>query len=479
MKSILGKLWLGITSLVVFILLIVWIFQVGLLNKFYISERKNILINEGKQIAELILNSNQYGITEKIIDEIHSFSSSYNTNVVIANSKSNIIFYSVPKIFVRNNIEADEILRRSLFYLYNDPYIQKNIVQGNIFTVQKHNPAFKDRLIIVGIPIKNKNNIIGTILLTSPLAPIEEASSILRKQLSLISIISLLIGTLLALVFSKTFTKPILKIINTSKRIAKGDFEANVDINSEDEIGILGDTVNNMAVQLGQIEKLRKEFIANISHELKTPISLIKAYAELVMDVDDNEKDRKEHLNVIIDESNRLNRMVEDILYLSKMEANYSNPYLSKFPIINVIEDVIQKLSFFADKKNISINIDIDNQSTEIYADKEKIHQVFFNLINNAIRHSFENGQVTIKVYNINNIVKVEISDNGKGIPEEDLPYIWDRFYKADKSRKRNDSGTGLGMSIVKNILEIHNFNYGIKSKINQGTTVWFEIKKT
>jgi signal transduction histidine kinase len=488
MKSILSKVWLGITSLVLIILLIIWLFQIGLLNRFYINERSNILLKEGEKLSSMLSSSKDYeSVSQEIIGEIETVGASYNARILIIDSYSNILFYNAPKhSFKRDKGPLDEdaeskegFIRRTLSVFYNDEEIERNISEKSTFTIIKTDPRFPERkAIIVGIPIEDNGNIMGYTLLNSPLAPIEEMISILKKQLSIITFASLIIGTLLALLFAKHFTKPIRQINDTARKIAKGDFTANVVLDSKDEIGDLGDTINNMSNQLGQTENFRREFIANTSHELKTPISLIRAYAELVKDINaGNDEATTANLQVIIDESTRLNDIVEDILYLSKMESGYSKLEILPFPIINIINNVIDKLSFFASNKGIDIILEIDNKETLINGDKEKLHQVFYNIINNAINHSYENGKVTIKINNSNNITRVDIIDNGKGIPKEDLPYIWDRFYKVDKSRKRDDSGTGLGMSIVKNILDAHNFKYGIESEIDRGTTVWFEIR--
>lgn len=481
MKSLLSKSWLGITSLVLIILLLIWLFQIGLLNQFYINERKNILLDEGTKLASLFLESNDYKIvSQEIIDEIESWSHSYNARVSIIDSNGKNLFYNIPKQYLRDNKFPIERFKKSIFNSYNDLKIIGNLSKGKTFIIQKEYDRPNKASILVGVPVKKNDEIIGNIIITSPLAPIEETISILKKQLSIISLVSLLIGTGLALLFAKHFTKPIVKITETSRKIAKGDFTANVSLNSRDEIGALGDTINNMAHQLGQIENFRREFIANTSHELKTPISLIRAYAELVKDdIGENNIDNSSYLQVIIDESERLNTMVEDILYLSNMESGYSKPNCQLSPIIEIINNVIDKLSFFASQRNITLTLEMNAKKTLIYADKQKIHQVFYNIINNAINHSYKNSQVIIKVNNIDDICRVEIIDTGKGIPKEDLPYIWDRFYKVDKSRKRDSSGTGLGMAIVKNILDSHNSRYGIESEVNKGTKMWFEINKS
>ncbi|MCG8540737.1 MAG: cell wall metabolism sensor histidine kinase WalK [Clostridia bacterium] len=481
MKSILGKVWLGITSLIILILLIIWLFQIGLLNNFYINERRSILLKEGEKIASLFLESDDYSVVSyRVKEQIESFCSSYNAKIFIIDSHSNILFFNSSGDYFKDHKFQEQNLRRNLSIFYNDLEVRTKILEGKAFVVQKDHPRFKERKsILTGVPIKEDGKIIGTILLTSPLAPIEETISILKKQLSIITFISLIIGTLLALLFAKNFTGPIRKITETSRKIAKGDFSASVKLASKDEIGVLGDTINGMAKQLGQIENFRREFIANTSHELKTPISLITAYSELIRDMNIKEEDSKnQYLQIIIDEANRLNNMVEDILYLSKMETGYSKLKLLKFPVIEVISNVTKKLKFFADQKNIKINLEIDDKNTEIYGDRGKMHQVFYNIINNAINHSFKDSHITIKIINMRDRVRFEILDEGKGIPEEDLPYIWDRFYKVDKSRKRDDSGTGLGMAIVKNILEAHSFKYGIESQLDKGTIVWFEVNK-
>ncbi|MGF7058238.1 sensor histidine kinase [Brassicibacter mesophilus] len=465
MRTILGKLWLGITSLVIIIILLLWMFQIVFLRKFYIEERKSYLSDKGNQISSILIKNN-YVITNSVKEELESFLPSLDIRVLVTDNKDNIIYPDAPGEKFGNNKKPQFNLNRNKAF------------EKEIYLLPRRFPHFDSAFILVKVPIIMDKKLVGNVMLTSPLAPIEETTAILKKQLSIITLISLVIASLLALVFARYFSNPILKITNASKKMAEGDFSANVDIKSKDEIGILGNTINNMAIQLGQTETLRKEFIANISHELKTPISLIKAYGELIKDIELNEKNKHEYLDIIIDESNRLNDIVEDILYLSKMEAGIYKLEYSDFSIVELINQVVEKLNYFALQKNIKIKVEINNYHTNIYADENKMYQVFYNLVNNAINHSFNNSSISINITNIENIVRVEISDNGKGISEEDLPYIWDRFYKADKSRKRDNSGTGLGMSIVKNILDAHNFKYGIESEINKGTCVWIEIEE-
>ncbi|MFT9497518.1 sensor histidine kinase [Anaerosolibacter sp.] len=479
MKGIKSKLWFAISSLVVAILIIIWLFQVGFLNEFYIHERKNVLSNEAQKLSALLLESDQQNmISEKVIEEIEAFTSSVNARIIILDQGGETQFFNILDRYFLKAGEFNRPQARAIGPLLGDKEIAVHLAKNQPFTVVKKRPQSHDASIFVGMPVMRDNKKVADIIITSPLAPIEETISILKKQLTYVSIFSLGIGTLLALYLARVFSKPILNIIDASKEIAKGNFNTKVTHKSDDEIGILGETINDMAKQLDRIEQLRKEFIANISHELKTPISLIKAYAELVKEVEGIDVDDKnQYLQVITEESDRLNNMIEDILYLSKMQAGFSNLVYDQISLNDLLYGVIEKLSYFAQNRNIEITVETHEKNILIYGDKDKMYQVFYNIINNAIQHSYENTKIWIRTQLTDHGLRIEVIDNGKGIAEEDLPNIWDRFYKIDKSGKRNDSGTGLGMAIVKNILEAHHMRYGVESQLHKGTKVWIEME--
>ncbi|PAB57240.1 HAMP domain-containing sensor histidine kinase [Anaeromicrobium sediminis] len=472
MKNIRSKLWISITALILLILGISWLFQVYFLNDFYINAITNSLVDSGKEIAAIV---EKEGIeSENLSEKIHEVASDLNGRVNIIDRQNNIKYNN---LLAERGFKDLKILgqkpHRELerFSFKQDLYINRLIQKKDGKDIVRH--------LNVAVPIKKGDTVIGNVWLSSGLSSTNSITFVLKRQLSIISGISLLVGTILSLFLSKMFAKPIIKITNATKEIAKGNFDCNIDVKGEDEIGILGNTINKMAEQLSQIETFRREFIANTSHELKTPISLIKAYAELTLDIEGEEKESREaNLKVIIDESDRLTNMVEDILYLSKMEAGYYDPTTEPFIVNDILTRVIDKLKYFAKEKNIDILFNY-NKELFIEGDENKIFQVFFNILNNSIIHSFKNSEIQINLLDNKNSIRIEFKDFGSGIPKEDLPYIWERFYKVDKSRKRNKSGTGLGMSIVKNILEAHNYAYGIESEVNKGTLVWIEVKKS
>ncbi|MFF2752655.1 ATP-binding protein [Psychrobacillus sp. NPDC058041] len=221
-----------------------------------------------------------------------------------------------------------------------------------------------------------------------------------------------------------------------------------------------------------RLDKMRSDFIANVSHELRTPISMLQGYSEAIIDdVVTTEEDRKEMIRIIYDESKRMGRLVTELLDLARLESGYLSIFKEKVSIIPTIERITQKFDQIAKEKSIRLNFEqklIDPLFLEI--DEDRMEQVLTNLIDNALRHTEEKGSVNVRLFQRNNQLIVEVEDTGYGIPNEDLPYVFERFYKADKARTRGKSGTGLGLAIAKNIVERHDGNLSVESELGVGT---------
>jgi two-component system, OmpR family, sensor histidine kinase ResE len=228
-----------------------------------------------------------------------------------------------------------------------------------------------------------------------------------------------------------------------------------------------------------RLDKLREDFIANVSHELRTPIAMLQGYSEAIMDdIASSEEERKEITKVIYDESLRMGRLVNELLDLARMQSGNITLNKEKVDFDALINRVIRKFQGLAKDNQITLTATKVDEIGEIYIDSDRIEQVFTNLIDNAIRHTDENGQVVVHVTGQETSIKVDIKDTGSGIPEEDLPFVFERFYKADKARTRGKSGTGLGLAIVKNIISAHNGNISVHSKLGEGTTFTFVIPR-
>ncbi|WP_235991775.1 ATP-binding protein [Metabacillus schmidteae] len=228
-----------------------------------------------------------------------------------------------------------------------------------------------------------------------------------------------------------------------------------------------------------RLDKLRKDFIANVSHELRTPISMLQGYSEAIVDdIASTDEEKKDIAKVIHDESLRMGRLVNDLLDLARMEAGHITLNLEQIQLSDFVEKVSRKFQGLAKDKDISLLTDVHITEPAHIIDPDRIEQVLTNLIDNAIRHTSENGSVVIAVKDQLNGVIIDVKDSGSGIPEEDLPFVFERFYKADKARTRGRAGTGLGLAIVKNIVEAHKGKISVHSKVNEGTTFSFFLPR-
>lgn len=463
MKSIRVKLWSAMMALVVIMLVLLWLFQVVFLEDFY----TNIRIKEIKKNSYAIMEEFENTNDNNIKDKLDFFTYKNNLSIEILDSSGNDLYKSsginnpYPKM-MRNNKMQDKIFN--------------NILSGEEMKISQTHHRFGNEIIILGLPLELPNQTKGVFYVNIPLAPVADTALILKKQLVYITIILLLVTLILSFIISRSFLKPIFQIKKAAEKMAAGNFSHRIKSTSKDEIGQLAGTINYMGEELAKTDKLRKELIANTSHELRTPLTLIQGYAETIRDVTgDTPSKRDKHLNIIIEESQRLSTMVDDILNLSQLQAGYLDLNLQETPLNTFITQIINKYELLSKKTGISITT---NCSSDIIAliDPAKMEQVFTNLINNAFRHTSEGGNISIIATKKDNLTRIEIKDTGEGIPEDDLNNIWDRYYKSANTDKNKMSGTGLGLSIVKNILEAHHASFGVYSKKDIGTSFWFEL---
>lgn len=298
---------------------------------------------------------------------------------------------------------------------------------------------------------------------------------ILISRLGITILSYVVIGTLLITLFGKRALKPILNLTEATQEVAKGNFDVRVNINSRDEIGILTKNFNRMTKKLKNIEYLRKDFITNVSHEFKTPIASIQGFAKLLNSSNVSEEEKQEYTEIIIEETMRLSRLSSNILNLSGLENQEEIEQTILFSLDEQIRRGILLLEHEWSSKNI--NLDIDLEEVKFQGDEEMLYQVWINLIQNAIKFSYDNGSIYIKLYQTGSIVKVKIKDTGIGMDEKTQKRIFEKFYQGDKSH--SSEGNGLGLSIVKRILDLCNGSICVKSKPGEGSTFIVELPIT
>ena len=456
-NSLKTKVWLYLSLFALVILAGIWFLQILSLGVYYEWSKKS----EIKDIANEVFNAYSTANYSDVLDGL-----AFNQDVCIEITENNNIFYSTDsksRGCLANN--SEEINNYKLKFMLSG---QSSIIYKVI------NPKFKNKTLVYGLRL---NDGVYAFISTS-LEPISSTASILKRQLIFVIIIVLIIAFLIAYTISKKISKPIEKITETSKKISEGNynviFETGTDI---EEINELEVTLNSAARELSKTETLRRELLANVSHDLKTPLTLIKANAEMVKDLTYKNKEKREkNLNIIMEEVDRLNLLVEDILDLSKIQSNAVVLNIEEFNLNDMIKSIIQRFDILCEKGHYKINY--EGFDVNVKADKKKIEQVIYNLINNAINYTGEDKNIYIKLVNLENSIRVEMKDTGNGIDPKDIKYIWDKYYKIDKKYKRVTYGTGLGLSIVKNILILHGFKYGVDSKKDHGTCFYFEMDK-
>ena len=450
------EIWKYFLIFSILILSILWSFQVLFFDKYYEYSK----IQDAKHVANIIKNTNN----DNLANTINKASLEKEVCIEISDDGALPLYSST---YRGKGCLIGDI--NSLFY--KSDFINSNETNK---TYKVRNPYYKNETFVYAIKLNNNNYA----FINTSIDAVDGTASILTKQLIFITFIVLILSFIISYYISKHISKPIIEINEKAKLISKNkiiDFNTDTKIN---ELNELSKTLESANIGLNKTDELRRDLMANVSHDLKTPLTMIKAYAEMSVDLHSNNKEKQEEdMKTIIDETDRLSNLVGDILTLSKMQSNMEELNIEEFNLIELINNILNKYKYLEELENYHFNFIHKNKSIIVKADKSKLEQVIYNLVNNAINYTGDDNTVSIKVTSKEDI-KVEIIDTGKGIKEEDIPYIWDKYFKNKKKHKRNLIGTGLGLSIVKQILEAHNYKYGIDSTINKGTTFYFYIKK-
>lgn len=410
-------------------------------------------------------------------------------NVITKLTKETYTSEELEKLAYKNNICME--------YIYNDNVYLFNSLNNNCLLTNKNtnittfiknfisNNKTKE-IIKLNNPLNNSKSILYNlklsdneyIFMNTALEDVNSTTSILRGQLIYITLTVILLSIIVSIYLSKTLNKPIINITKEAKKLASGNKEINIPKSHIKEIDDLREAIYYANKEINKTDELRRDLLANVSHDLKTPLTMIKAYAEMIRDINKNDEEKRtENLNIIIEETDRLTILVNDILNLSKLEANKETLEITEFDLTELIKNIVRKYNIIKETENYNFILNLPEKSL-VKGDINKISQVIYNLINNAINYTGDDLKVIIEVIEKKKTYLVNITDTGKGINEDEIKIIWDKYYKNEKNHKRNKVGTGVGLSIVKNILDKHKFKYGVKSEISKYTTFYFEIDK-
>lgn len=347
-----------------------------------------------------------------------------------------------------------------------------NIESGEMYQKEIRS-GYQIRAYEIGIPVHYYGKEAYMILHQS-FTPLYTVLNMNRNQLIIITIVITVAASIIAYYLSRKFTKPIREIQNTVEKMAKGDLTATTGVTLEDELGQLSDSVEKLGEELQRIDVLRKEVIANVSHELRSPLALIGGYAEMVRDVNwSKEKEREEDLNLIIKEANRMSEMVNDILDYSQLQSGYSQLKLDAYNLYDLICAEVLQCEGTAEENHVHLRIRSEKTDVPVRVDALKMSQVIRNLLYNAINHTTDGETIEINLKETKTAYRVSVTNPGDEIPEEDREIIWERYQRSQHQGGRRQ-GTGIGLSIVSTILNAHGMTYGVIC--NDGkTSFWFE----
>ena len=487
LKSVRVKLFLVLC--VVTILLVICLIAINslVLENFYIYNKTNTIrevynkINKYYKDPDLAIN---------LETELKKIAFRNNFDILIQ-SDTDLILFSTNKDFLSSIEVAKEKYKT---YLEE----RKNLLYSDAkMTIRKIDDTSNSLNYIL---LYGKLDNGYSLYIRIPIAPIEESVRISNNTLIVIGIATVIISAFVASLISKRFTSPILQLNDITKKMAKLDFEQKYRINdSDDEINELGKNINTMSDKLestikqlretnselekdieekSKIDEMRKQFISDVSHELKTPIALIQGYAEgLIENVNNDDESRKFYAEVILDESNKMDVLVKQLLELMKLEYGKRKFNDEEFDVVELINEVIRKCNVMLEENQIQLVFD-EKKPIYAYADDFYVEQVVTNYFTNAIKHAKEvNGkkQIKITIQNVKNKIRVSVFNTGDKIPEEDLTRVWGRFYKIDDSRNRENSGSGIGLSIVKAIQNNYQNEYGVQN-LSNGVEFYFDI---
>ncbi|MCX7921274.1 MAG: cell wall metabolism sensor histidine kinase WalK [Clostridia bacterium] len=407
-------------------------------------------------------------------------------SIVWVVDKDGQIRYSKPEITEMNEKIQNRLKYDTGYPALPDERQYKKVMTGESQFVREKGDfygLFKDTgwsWITIEKPLKdNKEQIIGAVYLHAPISEINKTRTSVFGFFMVSVAVSILISIVLVYIFSLRISKPLKEINNAAKVIAGGEFRKRLSINSSDEIGELANSFNQMVVALQNLEEMRRGFIANVSHELRTPMTSIRGFIEGILDETIPPERQRDYLVIVRDETNRLNRLVNDLLDLARMEAGEVGLNYKNFNINELIRRCIIKLESFITSKNIQVEASFEEEDMFVSADTDAVERVIINLVHNAIKFTPESGKITVSTSAQKDKIIVTVEDNGIGIDKDEISLIWDRFYKTDKSRSKDKSGAGLGLAIVKNIINEHQQEIWVESELGKGTRFYFTLSRS
>ncbi|MFO7952562.1 MAG: ATP-binding protein [Bacillota bacterium] len=482
-RSLFGKLMFSHLIVVALSIIAVGVFLSYQIENYFITNREWEITGLAQDAAYLIGEDMEENDMEAVEKTAETLAYSLNAKIRVLDA-NHIIIYTIDP----DQDETDQVQEEGVSLEEREI---EQVFQGNMFTKKIYGPVLQRLLVATPIfedePGHNiegessneteESRVVGAVTVSMPFRGIEETLAYISQLILYSGGIGVVIAAILAFSLSKKLIRPLHKINRAALDMAAGNFKSKIEEESDDEIGGVIKTFNYSVEQVEKyleeqkrLEVLRRNLVANVSHELKAPLSSVRGFSELMLDDYIDEEQKKKYLKVIQDNSVHLSRLVDDLLTLSHLESGQLSLEKQEIAVADLANWSFDSVSPRGDAKGVELKFDLPSSLPMLYGDRHRLHEVLVNLLNNAIEYTPSGGQVLFEVKYDEAQVIFEIKDTGYGISEEDLPYIFERFYKADKSRRRSSQGSGLGLAITRHLVELHGGSIEVESEEGQGS---------
>lgn len=477
-KSIKWSLFQYFTLFAAAILILLWFFQIVFLDSFYKAIKLNSIKLSAESIAANIDNEELTGLVTRIAqnnDFCILITDEFGRSYLSVDILVDCVVHKLSVIQRYHYVEMAEEHSGTYLEVFERGNFKNTLYEDKWYAglVPRKDTGMMESLLYVKLA-KTQSGALVAIMLNTNLSPVDATVQTLRIQLFYVTIIMIALAFFMALILSRRISRPIEKINAASKELAIGNYKANFAYGGYREIEELGESLKEASIELAKVDSLRRELIANISHDLRTPLTMITGYAEVMRDLPG--ENTPDNVQVIIDEARRLTTLVNDVLDISKLQSGAMPILTVTYNFTESVKKILERFSRLTEKEGYTIDFAYDGD-VRVHADELKLSQVIYNLVNNAITYTGKDKKVFVRQTVHEGRVRLSVTDTGAGIPEDKLKDIWERYYKVDKEHRRAQMGTGLGLSIVKTILELHNTGFGVESREGVGSTFWFELK--
>ncbi|MDD6311624.1 MAG: HAMP domain-containing sensor histidine kinase [Firmicutes bacterium] len=460
------------------ILIGIWGLQVVMLNYFYGTMKTN----QTKEVVQELHNSYKTKSTDRFLKDVEHVSDTYDMYIYVSSYDGTAIYFKpsgndisrLPGFENEEDANDDGVPYK---YAAQIQTLRKHMLNGEGSAYVKIKGADDSQVILAyGGLLQSKDKEHMAIFMFSPLWPMSSTVRILASNLVLVTIIALLIACLISVYLSTRITRPIRKMEKTAKRLADGEYGIVFKGGHYSELVNLADTLTSASIELEKSDMMHKDLMANVSHDLKTPLTMIKSYAEMIRDLSgDIPEKRNQHLQVIMDEADRLNGLVNDMLTVSRLQSGKLTLEASDFDLTESVDNILNTYRVKELDSSYTFNFESAGEFY-VHADKEKIQQVISNFITNALKFCGDDKTINISLIKKGRMVELSVEDHGSGIAPEEIDHIWERYYRSSSNMVRETEGSGLGLSICKEILSLHKIQFGVDSTLGQGSRFWFQL---